>query len=225
MNLVRKMSVTRQGEQINQQSCYGKDTGDESSRIQRNDNVGNQYETDYQRLREFVDTTISQIDPSISHTVGYDGTTKKGDRKLTSKGLEYQLSLLHEEKRRLEARLGRKATAIEDLLYSSKNFIAVKEELTQYDDIFKLIIENHDEHCKILKPEEQSNEEDYFEDVNQRVFIFKYKVRNWLKDAEDEHNKKSSCLEEVQRVDHQKNLQDYLDEVKLQAQGHQRLIL
>ena len=153
-NLVRKMSVTRQGDQINQQSCYGKDAGDESSRFQRNDDVGNQYEADYQRLREFVDTTISQIDSSISHTVGYDGTTKKGDGKLTSKGLEYQLSLLHEEKRRLEARLGRKATAIEDLLYSSKNFIAVKEELTQYDDIFKLIIENHEEHCKILKPEE-----------------------------------------------------------------------
>ena len=57
------------------------------------------------------------------------------------------------------------------------------------------------------------------------MFIFKYKVRNWLKDAEDEHNKKSSRLEEVQRVDHQKNLQDHLDEVKLQAQGHQRLIL
>ena len=34
-----------------------------------------------------------------------------------------------------------------------------------------------------------------------------------------------SHLEEVQRVDHQKNLQDYQDQAKLQAQDHQRLIL
>ena len=69
--------------------------------------MGNQYEADYQRLREFADTTINQIDSSISHTAGYDGAAKKGDRKLTVTGLEYQLSLLRDKKRRLEARLNR----------------------------------------------------------------------------------------------------------------------
>ena len=34
-----------------------------------------------------------------------------------------------------------------------------------------------------------------------------------------------SQLEEVQRVDHQKNLRDHQDQGKLQAQDHQRLIL
>ena len=63
--------------------------------------------------------------------------------------------------------------------------------MAQYNNIFKLIIDNHEEHCKILKLEEQSNEGDRFEDVDQRVFIFKHKVRNWLKDAEDEYDKKS----------------------------------
>ena len=58
------------------------------------------------------------------------------------------------------------------MLYSSKNLITVKEELAQYDDIVKVIMENHEEHYKILKQEEQSNEEDHFEDVDQRVFIF-----------------------------------------------------
>ena len=46
--------------------------------------------------------------------------------------------------------------ANEYLLYSNKNFIAVEEELGQYDDIFKLTIENHKEHSKILKAEEKS---------------------------------------------------------------------
>ena len=83
--------MTRQVNQINQQSCYGKDEGDRSSSIQRNDDVGNQYKDDYQRLMEFADTKINQIDSSISHTVWYDRTTKTRDRKLTAKGLEYEL--------------------------------------------------------------------------------------------------------------------------------------
>ena len=99
--------------------------------------------------------------------------------------------MLYEKKRRLEAKLARKAAAIEDFFYGNKNFITVKDELAQYDNVFKRIIENHEEHCKILKPEEQANEEDHFEDVDQRVFIFKHKVRNWLKDAEDEYDKRS----------------------------------
>ena len=140
-------------------------------------------------MREFPNTTVNQTDLSISHTVGYNGATKKRDRKLTAKGLEYELSLLRENLR-LEARLSRKAAGIEDLLCSSKNFITVKEELDQYDDVFRLIIQNHEEHFKVLKPEEQANEKDCFEDVDQRVFIFKQKVRNWLKDAEDEDDKK-----------------------------------
>ena len=92
------MSLTGQDDQINQQLCYGKDEGDGSSRIQRNDDVSNQYQAGYQRLREFADTTINQIDSSISHTVCYDVTIKKRDRKLTAKGLEYQLSFLHKKK-------------------------------------------------------------------------------------------------------------------------------
>ena len=59
-----------------------KNEGYGPSRIQRNDDVGNQYDdvgNQYQRLREFADTTINQIDSSISYTVGYDGATRKRD--------------------------------------------------------------------------------------------------------------------------------------------------
>ena len=50
-------------DQINQSACCGKDEGDGSSRVHRTDDMGNQYEGDYQRLKEFTDTTINQIDP------------------------------------------------------------------------------------------------------------------------------------------------------------------
>ena len=122
------------------------------------------------------------------------------------------------------ARLVRKANAIEDLLYSSKNFITVKENLAQYDDIFKLIIKNHGDNCKILKSEEQLNEEYHSEDVDQRVFIFKHKVRKWLKDAEDMIRNQSNLVE-VQKVDYQKYIRDHEDQAQLQAEDHQKLIL
>ena len=96
--------------------------------------------------------------------------------------------------------------------------------MPQYDDILKLIKKNHGEHCKILNPEEQSNEEDHFEDVDKRVFIFKHKVRKWLKDAED-MIRNQSHLEEVQKVDYQKYIRDHEDQAQLQAEDHQRLIL
>ena len=64
---------------------------------------------------------------------------------------------------------------MEDLVYNKKNFTAVKEELAQYVNIFKLIIENHKEHCKLLKLEKQSNKVDQFEDedllYNNKNFI------------------------------------------------------
>ena len=110
------MFLTGQEDQIKQQLCYGKDERDGLSRIKRNDDMGNQHEANYQRLRDFADTAINQIDSSISHTVGHNGATKKSDRKLTAKGLEYQLSLLDEKKRRLEVRLTGKTAGTEDLL-------------------------------------------------------------------------------------------------------------
>ena len=64
---------------------------------------------------------------------------------------------------------------MEDFVYNKKNFIAVKEELAQYVNIFKLIIENHKEHSKLLKLEKQSNKVDQFEDedllYNNKNFI------------------------------------------------------
>ena len=140
--------------------------------------MSNQYEAGYQRLMEFAETTTKHTYLSISHTVGIDGTTKKRDRKLTAKGLEYQLFLLHEKKQRVEARLAIKTAIIEDLLYSDKNVITIKEELARNDDIVKLLIKNHEEQYKILKQEGQLNNEEHFEDVDQKAFIFQHKVQN-----------------------------------------------
>ena len=66
-----------------------------------------------------------------------------------------------------------------------------------------------------MKPEGQSN-------VDQRVFILKLKVQNWLKDAEDEYDNKSKSSG---RSSKGRSPKDHQDQAKLQVQDHQRLIL
>ena len=68
-------------------------------------------------------------------------------RKPSSKGRQYKLSQIKDKRQRLYFRLLSKSGTIEDLLYSSKNKVAVEEELTQFNDILKLVVARHED-CK-----------------------------------------------------------------------------
>ena len=68
-------------------------------------------------------------------------------KKPSSKRREYKLSQIKDKRKRLYSRLLRKSGAIEDLFYSSKNKVAVKEELAQFNDILKLFVAAHKK-CK-----------------------------------------------------------------------------
>ena len=54
------------------------------------------------------------------------------------------------------SRLLRKSGAIEDLFYSSKNKVAVEEELTQFNDILKLVVAAHEECKQYMKKSKSS---------------------------------------------------------------------
>ena len=55
------------------------------------------------------------------------------------KGKEYQLSTLDGRKKKLAVRLQRKSTIINEMLLCKGNIVAVREELSQLDDLFKII--------------------------------------------------------------------------------------
>ena len=80
-------------------------------------------------------------------------------RKPTSKGLENKISLLKERREKTYSRLARKCNAVEDLLYSSKDKVAVEEEMLQISDLTKLLMSLHDE-CNELLGEEDRTESD-----------------------------------------------------------------
>ena len=61
-------------------------------------------------------------------------------RKMTEKGCQLKKSKLLEGISRISKRMFRKSGAIIDLLYSTKNSVTVKEELAQFDDLFKQLM-------------------------------------------------------------------------------------
>ena len=76
----------------------------------------------------------------------------------------------------------KKAGAIDDLLYSATNHVAVKEELGQYSDIFKLL-STYEEYCELVDADDQKHQVNWFDDLGQDVFNFKHKIHNWLEEV------------------------------------------
>ena len=63
----------------------------------------------------------------------------------------------------------RKSAAIEDLFYSSKNKVAVEEELAQFNDILKLVVAAHKEFKQYMEEEEINNSDKWLDEVDERV--------------------------------------------------------
>ena len=108
-------------------------------------------------------------------------------RKLTEKGLSFKKSTLLDKRRKLNSWLLRLSGAVEDLMYSSKNQVAVQEEMAQFNFVFKELQQLHQEYQSLLSEVEKLDGEDWFEEVDEMVFAFKYKVHHWLKQVEPEH--------------------------------------
>ena len=80
--------------------------------------------------------------------------------------------------------------SIGDLMYSSKNLTSVREEIHQYDDQFKMLVETHNEYVNLLSEDLHEGEENWFEAVV--VFTQKRKVYNWMREARNNKSNRSS---------------------------------
>ena len=64
-------------------------------------------------------------------------------KKMTKKGLEYQISLMKEKRQKMYSLLLRKCIMVEDFFFLSRNMIAVDEEMSQLKDMFQLLMSLH----------------------------------------------------------------------------------
>ena len=110
-------------------------------------------------------------------------------RKYTEKGLSYKISLLEERRKPLTKRILTQLGEINEMLNSHKNYVTVKEEMMQFDDKFEMLVEVYEE---MLELQGCSNEAAWLGDIDEKVFAFRHKVNNWLKEAVEVRSKKSS---------------------------------
>ena len=103
----------------------------------------------------------------------------KRRNKLTEKGVNFKLSTLLSKRNRINSKLLRQPSAIQDLMYSAKK-------IAQFDCIFKQVLLVNQEYHSLLDEQEKPTHEEWFEEVDERVFTFKHQVHNWLRDAEME---------------------------------------
>ena len=92
-----------------------------------------------------------------------------------------------------------KAKAIDDLLYSAGYQVAVREELDQYSDLFKLVTNHHQQYRKLLDAENQQHEELWFDDLDQDLFNFKHRIHSWLKESAQKSSRGSRCSSSSKR--------------------------
>ena len=107
-------------------------------------------------------------------------------RKLFERGRAYRATLLKERREKINGRMMRKFNIIENLLFSNKNRIAVEEELVQFNYLFKMLLSIHEEYSQVLDDDERADEDDWFDDLDNKVCTFKRKIHSWLRSAETE---------------------------------------
>ena len=62
----------------------------------------------------------------------------------------YKKETLRERRKKINGRLIRKYSTIGDLLFSSKNLIVVEEEMKQFNDLFKMLLDAHQKYNQLF---------------------------------------------------------------------------
>ena len=108
--------------------------------------------------------------------------------------LSCQENKLDKKRTNLVSRIIRKYSETDVLLYSHKNDVTVKDELAQLSDTFKLI---EDINQEMIELDDNYTEGLWFTDIDEKVFSFKHKVHNWLREGYEmqrkEKKSRSSC--------------------------------
>ena len=100
----------------------------------------------------------------------------------------------------LHRKMTRKTNTVEDMFYSFKNTEAVREQLRQFDDIFRMMLDLQKSYNSLLPPAEQQRDEEWFDDLDDNVCSFRQNVHNWVKDAEAERQAQLSSKQSVSTI-------------------------
>ena len=80
----------------------------------------------------------------------------------------------------------RKCGVANDLLYSSRNMIAAEEPMSQFNDMFKLLMSLYRDYGAMISEQKKMENGDWFNLADEEVFAFKRKINLWLENADED---------------------------------------
>ena len=92
----------------------------------------------------------------------------KMSRNLAPRGLSHKHNNPPERKSRINGRLIRKYTTIKNLLFSTRNVVAVQEDMGQFNDLFKMLLGAYEEYNALLEDEARLQEDEWFDEIGKR---------------------------------------------------------
>ena len=101
---------------------------------------------------------------------------------MADKGRENRQEILDKKRTNLVSRITRKSSKIDILLYSHQNHVTANKEIAQLSDKFKLIEAINQE---IIELDDNYTEELWLTDINEKLFSFKHKFHNWLREGDE----------------------------------------
>lgn len=108
----------------------------------------------------------------------------KKSQKVTKKALLYKLKQLKLNRERLNVKLLRECGMINNMMYSIVKAYAVRGEMETFVDLIKLFTPESEEYQQLLSGEDLQLDIQWIKKQDERMFLFKQKVINWLKEAE-----------------------------------------
>ena len=109
-------------------------------------------------------------------------------RNLTMKGLLHKKKTVRERRRKINSRWIRKYGTIEDLICSSTNKVVVEEEMSQFNDLQKMLIDGHRYYNQLLYDHKREKDDDWFDKIDTQACSFKRKVHCWLREVAQKNN-------------------------------------
>ena len=88
----------------------------------------------------------------------------------------------------VKRRVIRKSSAVDSLLYSSRNVETVREQMLQIDDMFKQLMDVHKEYNSLLPLVAPEDNDKWFDDIDVDMLVFKQKIHNWIREAEHDRD-------------------------------------
>ena len=108
------------------------------------------------------------------------------------KGLLHKKKIPRERRRKINSRLLRMCGTMEDLFCLRTNKAAVEEEMNQFNDLLKMLIDVHQDYNQLLDDDEREKDDNWFDEIDTQVCSFKRKVHCWLRETAQRTNSAKS---------------------------------